>query len=108
MAAQTVSERYAPGDIVARGKALYEQRIRDQVETSENIGKILIINVETGEWEMGDDPRGDDDLAVSRRAAARFPDAGRYGMRIGYPAFDAVGATLRPLSETRRDEGGAE
>jgi hypothetical protein len=34
---------------------LYENSIRLRVETPENIGKIVSINVETGEYEIGDD-----------------------------------------------------
>ena len=42
-------------EITRRGKELYEKSIRTQVETPENIGKIISINVETGEYEIGDD-----------------------------------------------------
>ena len=39
------------GDEVARrGKALYEERIRSIVEQKENIGKMVVIGVETGEY----------------------------------------------------------
>ncbi len=42
-------------EIAQRGKELYEKNIRTQVETAENIGKIISINVETGDYEIGDD-----------------------------------------------------
>lgn len=46
------------GDKISRrGKELYENSIRCQAETAENIGKIISINVETGEYEIGDDAR---------------------------------------------------
>jgi hypothetical protein len=38
-------------EIIRRGKELYEKHIRLQVETTENIGKLISINVETGEFE---------------------------------------------------------
>jgi hypothetical protein len=41
--------------ITQRGREIYNSSIRSQVETSENIGKIVSINVETGEYEVGDD-----------------------------------------------------
>jgi hypothetical protein len=42
-------------EIARRGKELYERSIRDKVETEENIGKIISINVETRDYEIGDD-----------------------------------------------------
>ncbi len=42
-------------EIAQRGKGIYEDRIRTQVETANNIGKIVSIDVETGEYEIGDD-----------------------------------------------------
>jgi hypothetical protein len=39
-----------------RGKQLYEQAIRARVESAENIGKVISIDVETGDYEIGDDP----------------------------------------------------
>ncbi|MCU0535004.1 MAG: hypothetical protein MUD14_14030 [Hydrococcus sp. Prado102] len=34
-------------EIARRGTELYEQQIRDRVETSENIGKIIAIDLES-------------------------------------------------------------
>ncbi|WP_228060162.1 hypothetical protein [Plectonema radiosum] len=42
-------------EITQRGKELYDSNIRLRVETPENIGKIVSINIETGEYEIGDD-----------------------------------------------------
>lgn len=53
-------------EITQRGKELYENSICPQVETAENIGKIVSINVETGEYEIGDDL-----LVTSLRLRAR-------------------------------------
>jgi hypothetical protein len=72
-------------EVVRRGKELYEQQIRAKVEAG-NKGKFLIINVETGEYEMDDDR-----LAASDRAAARFPGAALYAMRIGFPTMGRIG-----------------
>ena len=94
------TEKNTTNEVVKRGKALYEQDIRASVEAG-NIGKYLIINVETGEYEIGDD-----DLETSRRARAKYPDAPLYGMKIGYPAVDAVGAILHPLSEINEAKNG--
>ena len=71
--------------IVARGKLLYEERLRHQLETG-NTGKILVINVDTGDYEM-DRNR----LAASDRAAERFSGAPLYAMWIGALALGQIG-----------------
>jgi phenylalanyl-tRNA synthetase beta subunit len=40
-------------DVVEQGLKVYDQRIRALVETSENIGKMLTLDVETGEYKIG-------------------------------------------------------
>ena len=76
-------------EIARLGKELYEKNIRVQVETSENIGKIISINVETGDYEIGDDL-----IEPSLRLRARQADAALWGERIGFDAVYAVGGTL--------------
>ncbi|MEH2036756.1 hypothetical protein [Nostoc sp.] len=76
-------------EITRRGKELYEKSIRPQVETAENIGKIISINVETGEYEIGDDL-----VVTSRRLQAKQADAAIWAERIGFNAVYAVGGTL--------------
>ena len=76
-------------EIVRCGKELYDNHIRAQVETAENIGKLISINVETGEYEVGDDL-----LITSRRLQAKQPDAAIWGERIGFDAVYAVGGSL--------------
>jgi hypothetical protein len=39
--------------VAAIGQKIYEERIRSIVETPENIGKMLTIDVETGEYRTG-------------------------------------------------------
>lgn len=82
--------RQARDWIAERGQKLYEERLRTQLE-AENRGKFLIINVETGEYEMDAS-----DLAASRRARDRFPNAPLFTMRIGFPAAYRLGARLVP------------
>jgi len=40
-------------EVVAAGSKLYEQKIRPLVETPANIGKMLTLDVETGEYKIG-------------------------------------------------------
>lgn len=76
-------------EITKRGKELYENSIRPQVETVENIGKIISINVETGEYEIGDDL-----IITSSRLQDKKADAPIWAGRIGFNAVYAIGGTL--------------
>ncbi len=77
--------RLSPEEVVRRGKELYESKIRAQVEAG-NKGKVLVIDVETGDYEIGEDS-----LPLSERLHAKHKDAALYAMRIGYPAFGRIG-----------------
>ncbi|MBD2498927.1 hypothetical protein [Nostoc sp. FACHB-280] len=76
-------------EVARRGKELYEKSIRAKVETQENIGKIISINVETGDYEIGDDL-----VETSLRLKSKQPNAALWGERIGFDAVYAVGGTL--------------
>ena len=81
--------RLSGEEITQRGKELYRNSIRTQVETSDNIGKIISINIETGEYEIGNDL-----LITSRQLQAKQPDAAIWTERIGFNAVYAIGGTL--------------
>ena len=82
------------GDEVARrGKALYEENIRSIVETTENIGKMVIIDVETGEY--GVDSTG---FSSSDRLHACRPEAPLYAIRIGYNVAAAIGGVMERVA----------
>ncbi len=71
---------YKPGEITARGKAIYQDSIQPQVEPKEK-GKFVVIDIETGDYEI--DP---EDAAATRRLLERRPRAVTYGVRVGYRA----------------------
>lgn len=79
--------RYSKEEIAARGQAIYEQQIRAQVEPT-HTGKFLMIDIETGDYELDEDR-----AAASRRAHARHPGGAFYGIRVGYPAVGTIGAS---------------
>ena len=81
-------------DIAERGRTLYTERIRAQVETEENIGKLVSIDVETGDYEIGDDRHFD----ATRRLMAKHESAAIYTHRIGYNAVYALGGVLERVS----------
>jgi hypothetical protein len=72
-------------EIVRRGEEIYEREIRSKVEEA-NRGKFLILDVQTGAYEIDED-----DLAASERLLDRHPDAELYGLRIGFPAAYRMG-----------------
>jgi hypothetical protein len=85
--------RISNEEIDRRGQDLYEKVIRDQVETAPNLGKQIVIDIETGAYEVDDDG-----LKASRRLLARHPDAALYGLRIGYDAVYTIGGVLTPTT----------
>lgn len=82
--------RFSSQEISERGKDLYAKKIRPLVETETNIGRLVSIDIETGEYEIGDD----NSLEAPRRLLAKHPDAAIYTLRIGYNAVYALGGVL--------------
>jgi len=72
-------------EVIRRGKDWYERLIRPQLGEGHD-GEIVVIDVDTGDYEIDRDH-----LAASRRARAKNPNAVLYGTRIGYPALGRVG-----------------
>ena len=58
---------YKPGEITARGKAIYRDRIQSQVEPKEK-GKFVVIDVETGDYEIDPGRRGSHATAAGAEA----------------------------------------
>jgi hypothetical protein len=77
--------QYNPDQVQSKGEALYQQRLRSQVE-KDNKGRYLVLDIETGEFEIDDD-----DLTATKRILSRQPKAVLYGLRIGYPTAYRLG-----------------
>ena len=69
---------YTPSEVASRGEGIYDRQIRDKVELKHK-GRFLVIDIETGEYEI------DDDLVATKRLLVRRPNAVIYGIRIGFP-----------------------
>ena len=76
-------------EVAKRAKQLYETTIRQQVELEENIGKMVIIDIETGEYEV--DKTG---LDASRNLSKKHPNARLFGIRIGYNVAISFGGVI--------------
>ncbi|WP_414578777.1 hypothetical protein [Anabaena sp. CCY 9402-a] len=66
-------------EVGKRARELYDNNIRQQVETEENIGKMVIIDIETGEYAV--DKTGIESAHYLRK---KNPLARLFGIRIGY------------------------
>ncbi len=77
--------KYSPEEVESRGETIYAQQIRHKVE-AQHKGKFLVVDIETGEYEIDED-----DLKATKRALAKRTDAVLYGLRIGYPTAYRLG-----------------
>ena len=77
--------RYSKEEFARVGQTIYEQQVRRQVEEG-NSGRIVAIDIETGEFEVGDDT-----LAASEQLLARCPRAQPWLVRIGHKAVHRLG-----------------
>ena len=73
--------------VVSRGKEIYRQ-LRDKVEPHHK-GKILAIDVKTGDYEIDDKV-----AAAMNRMLEKNPEAMMYCLRIGFPAVYRMGFRL--------------
>jgi hypothetical protein len=76
---------YSTEEVVRRGEEIYERDLRDKVEPQHN-GKFLVLDIDTGQFEIDAD-----EMAAIQRAMARNPAGARYIKRIGYSAAHRLG-----------------
>ena len=77
--------RYSKEEFTQRGNALYESKIRSQVEQTHQ-SKIVAIDIETGAFELAKDT-----MIASDRLLERYPDAQIWCIRIGYKGVHRFG-----------------
>ncbi len=73
-------------EVAQRAKQCYEHGIRQQVEHGDNIGKMIVIDAETGEY--GIDKTG---VESALRLKQKNPNARLFTMRIGYDVAVSFG-----------------
>lgn len=78
--------RYSKEELAQRGQALYDSSIWQQVESG-NDGKIVAIDIETGDFEVDETV-----IAATDRLFERHPDAQPWGIRIGHRAVYHFGS----------------
>jgi hypothetical protein len=73
----TLQPRYSKGEFAHRGDELYECEIRPHLK-AEDEGKFVVIDLNTGAYEVDVD-----ELAASDRLLARYPQAQMWLVRVG-------------------------
>ena len=76
-------------EVARRAKHLYESSIRDQVEVEENIGKMVIIDIATGDYKV--DENG---LYAADYLSEKRPNARLFGIKIGYNVAASFGGVM--------------
>ena len=77
--------RYSSDEIAERGQALYEREIQSSLAASDR-GKFLVLDIETGDYELDADQ-----IAAVQRARAKRPDGAFYILRVGHSAAYRLG-----------------
>jgi hypothetical protein len=80
-------------EVARRAKEFYENGIRQEVEHGDNIGKLITIDAETGEY--GIDKTG---IETAMKLKEKKPMARLFTMRIGYDV--AVSFGHAPMNRT--------
>lgn len=83
---------YNKEEFAQRGNEVYEQHVRSQVEEG-NQGKIVAIDIETGQFEVAEDTP-----VAAERLLSRCPDAQIWFVRIGHRAVHRFGLVGRSSS----------
>ena len=76
-------------EVARLAKQLYESRICQEVEIEENIGKMVIIDIETGEYKV--DKNG---LRAADYLLNKHPHARLFGIKIGYNVAASFGGGI--------------
>jgi len=78
--------RYSKQELAKRGEELYQNQIKHKIETG-NEGKIVAIDIETGEFEIAENV-----LFATKQLFKRFPSAQPWVIRIGHNPVYHFGA----------------
>jgi hypothetical protein len=79
-------------EVARRAKHFYENGIRQQVESGDNIGQMIVIDAETGEY--GIDPTG---VETALRLKQKNPNARLFTIRIGYDMAVSFGGAMERM-----------
>ena len=80
----TATMELSAEEIARRGKELYYRDILSRIEPG-NEGRVVAIDVTTGQFEMGETG-----FESAERLRARVPEATVFFMRVGYPTMARI------------------
>ncbi|MBW4619675.1 MAG: hypothetical protein KME17_10000 [Cyanosarcina radialis HA8281-LM2] len=81
-------------EVAQRAKQFYDRGIRQEVEQGDNLGKMIVIDAETGEYAI--DESGANSILELKQ---KNPNARLLMMRIGYNAAFSFGGTMERITE---------
>ncbi len=85
----------AARNLVDRAWDIY-YRLRPQIETPDNIGKLLLLDLDSGDYEIAEDELG---FAASALLRERHPGAELFAHRIGYKTAASFCGDMERLPE---------
>ena len=83
-------------EIGRKGEALYQEKIKPLVDPL-HYGEFVVIDVESGDYEIGDRM-----IVASKKLRERRPEAIIYGVRVGFlAAYRMGGRNWVPVNDNR-------
>jgi hypothetical protein len=73
---------------LARAREIYSG-LKNIIETPDRIGQLIVIDLETGDYEIGGEG-----IEASHRLQARHPGSRLFALRIGYKTVDSFAGML--------------
>ena len=90
-------KKYKTGEVIDLGKEIYKDKIKHLVEPAEN-GKFIVIDVESGDYEIDEQH-----IPASDRLRERRPDAVAYAVRVGFDtAYDLISVFIPDVDWSTR------
>jgi hypothetical protein len=92
------TKKYDDKEYSRRADEMYEGYLRAKVEHGDNIGKFITFDIDTGEYEIGDDL-----YETGEKIRERNPEAQLVTHKIGYNAAISFGGTLQRRTDPSRE-----
>jgi hypothetical protein len=83
------TRRYRKEEIARRGDAIYEAKVRPQLNADDE-GKFAAIDIESGEFALDSD-----ELRAGDKLRKRIPDAQIWMVRVGSRTVHRIGGRVR-------------
>ena len=72
---------------------IWYDTMRETLETPENIGKLVVVDTDSGDYEIDDEKSSE----AANQLRARHPAAALFALRIGYRTAVSFCGTLEPI-----------